>query len=112
MRIMSIFPVLCGLIGGALGSQLPEFSQQYRQRLGGALGEIDRIVTEFDRTATGSGLSRDEALAQYATANNEFLIAQGKRRRASGKGLRSPGLPEARQKLGARFRARGRGAAI
>ena len=74
----SIFPVLLGLIGGALGSQLPEFSQQYRQRLGGALGEIERIVTEFDRDATGSGLSRDQALAQYATANNEFLNAQGK----------------------------------
>jgi hypothetical protein len=78
MRIVSTFPVLLGLFGGALGSQLPEFTQQYRQRLGGALGEINRIVTEFDRDATGSGLSRDQALAQYATANNEFLNAQGK----------------------------------
>jgi hypothetical protein len=78
MRIVAIFPVLLGLIGGAFGSQLPEFTQQYRQRLGGALGEIDRIVSEFDRDATGSGLSRDQALAQYATANNEFLNAQGK----------------------------------
>ena len=33
MRIAGIFPVLLGLIGGTLGSQLPEFSQQYRQRL-------------------------------------------------------------------------------
>jgi hypothetical protein len=78
MRILSMFPVLLGVMGGTLGSQLPEFTQQYRQRLGGALGEIDRIVTEFDRDATGSGLSRDQALAQYATANNEFLNAQGK----------------------------------
>src|SRR5262245_3301348 len=78
MRFVGIFPVLLGLLGAALGSQLPEFSQQYRQRLGGALGEIDRIVAEFDRDATGSGLNRDQALGEYSQASSEFLNARGK----------------------------------
>jgi hypothetical protein len=78
MRFLGIFPVLLGLIGGTLGSQLPEFSQQYRQRLGGALGELDRILVDFDRDATGSGLSRDQALNEYSAAGSEFLTARGK----------------------------------
>jgi len=32
------------LFAAVLGSQFPEFAQQYRQRLGGALDELDRIV--------------------------------------------------------------------
>jgi|SRR5689334_3009173 hypothetical protein len=78
MRIAGIFPVLLGLIGGTLGSQLPEFTQQYRQRLGGALGELDRVLAEFDRDATGSGLSRDQALNEYSATGSEFLNARGK----------------------------------
>ena len=36
------------LLAGLIGSQGPEFAQQYRQRLGGALEELNRIVSEFD----------------------------------------------------------------
>jgi hypothetical protein len=37
-----------GLIVGLIGSQGPEFAQQYRQRIGGALDELKHIVAEFD----------------------------------------------------------------
>jgi hypothetical protein len=47
---------------GALASQLPEFAQQYRQRLGGAIDELQRIVAQFDRDAQSEQLSRDAAL--------------------------------------------------
>ena len=43
-RLALAIAVLAGLIG----SQAPEFAQQYRQRLGGALEELNRIVSEFD----------------------------------------------------------------
>jgi hypothetical protein len=43
-RLALAIAVLAGLIG----SQGPEFAQQYRQRLGGTLEEIKRIVSEFD----------------------------------------------------------------
>jgi len=36
------------VIAGVIGSQGPEFAQQYRQRIGGALDELKRIVAEFD----------------------------------------------------------------
>ncbi len=52
-----------GLTGAAGLSQFPEFSQQYVQRLGGAVDELRRFVDGFDADATAVGLSRDAALA-------------------------------------------------
>ncbi|KPP81443.1 MAG: Protein of unknown function (DUF2937) [Rhodobacteraceae bacterium HLUCCO07] len=52
-----------GLTGAAGLSQFPEFSQQYVQRLGGAVDELSRFVDEFDADAAGLGLSRAAALA-------------------------------------------------
>jgi len=34
---------------GPIGLQAPEFMRQYRQRLGGALGELNRIVARVRR---------------------------------------------------------------
>lgn len=51
-----------GLLGAVLGSQLPEFAQQYRQRLGGALDELRPIVERFDQEARSEGLDRPAAL--------------------------------------------------
>ena len=57
-RLALAIAVLAGLIG----SQAPEFAQQYRQRLGGALEELNRIVSEFDAEVQRQNLSRAEAL--------------------------------------------------
>lgn len=58
---------LVNIAGGvALGlglSQFPEYSQQYVQRLGGAVDELTTVVEDFDTTAQNSGLEREEALA-------------------------------------------------
>ena len=66
---------LPGIVGavvlGVVMSQFPEFTQQYQQRLGGAVDELRIITDEFDRAATDQGLSRDEALAAYT--GSEFL---------------------------------------
>lgn len=53
-----------GLAGAASLSQFPEYSQQYTQRLGGAVDELSRVVADFDASAAAEGLSRDEALEQ------------------------------------------------
>lgn len=55
-----------GLSGGAGLSQYPEFSQQYMQRLAGAVDELSRFVAEFDNDAGNIGLSREQALVQLA----------------------------------------------
>ena len=53
-RLALAIAVLAELIG----SQGPEFTQQYRQRLGGALEELNRIVAEFDAEAGRENLTR------------------------------------------------------
>jgi hypothetical protein len=59
-RLALAIAVLAGLIG----SQGPEFAQQYRQRLGGALEELNRIVSEFDAEAQRQNLTRAEGLSR------------------------------------------------
>ncbi|KIN71646.1 DUF2937 family protein [Sulfitobacter guttiformis] len=53
-----------GLAGAAATSQFPEFSQQYMQRLGGAVDALGEVVADFDGSATASDLTRSEALTQ------------------------------------------------
>lgn len=54
-------------LGGAAGvSQFPEYSQQYMQRLGGAVDELHRVVEDFDKDAAEVGLSREAALVDLA----------------------------------------------
>lgn len=59
-----VIPLLLGLCLGAATSQLPEFSQQYLQRLGGAVDELALVVGDFDRSAEAQGLTRASALEQ------------------------------------------------
>ena len=61
-----------GMLGAAGLSQFPEFTQQYTQRLAGAVGELSIVVEDFDRSASNAGLSRDEALETLT--GTEFLI--------------------------------------
>jgi hypothetical protein len=53
-----------GLAGAATTSQFPEFSQQYIQRLGGAVDALGEVVADFDASAQAVGLDRQAALAQ------------------------------------------------
>ncbi|MYZ49844.1 DUF2937 family protein [Propylenella binzhouense] len=55
------------LAGGLATSQFPEFAQQYRQRLGGALDEIRQVVADLDADAGRNRLTREEALRSYGS---------------------------------------------
>lgn len=76
---------LSGIVGamllGAGLSQFPEFSQQYEQRLGGAVDELRIIVAEFDSSAARAGLTREAALADYS--GTDFLELRGHDMRAT-----------------------------
>ena len=54
------------LTGGAVVSQAPEFAQQYRQRIGGALQELNAVVADFDKDAAASDMTREQALTRYS----------------------------------------------
>jgi hypothetical protein len=65
------------LVAGISFSQAPEFAQQYRQRIGGALDELRAIITQFDNEANRNGLDRQTALGLYTASAEQFLRAQG-----------------------------------
>lgn len=68
---------LCfGLLTGVAASQLPEYGQQYRQRLGGAIDELQPIVAAFDADCARQGLSRQEGVTRLLA--NEDPLARGR----------------------------------
>jgi Protein of unknown function (DUF2937) len=54
--------ILC-VLGAVLFSQLPEFMQQYLQRLGGALEEARAQLQHFKDAASKSGMSLDQLIS-------------------------------------------------
>lgn len=68
--ILRAMTLAAGLTGAAGLSQFPEFSQQYQQRLGGAVDELTRVIAQFDRDAQKVGLTRDEALIELGQGGN------------------------------------------
>ncbi len=62
--ILRMLTLAGGLAGTAATSQFPEYSQQYAQRLGGAVDALAEVVADFDASAAAVGLDRQAALAQ------------------------------------------------
>lgn len=66
------------IVAGALtASQLPEFAQQYRQRIGGAVDELNAFVTRFDADAATQGLTRNQAIARHMVNADELFRKRG-----------------------------------
>lgn len=65
------------LLFAALGSQLPEFTQQYRQRLGGALDELSAALARFDADAGSQQLSREQGVARLKGNPDALAQARG-----------------------------------
>lgn len=65
--------LIAGLLGAGTLSQAPEFTQQYYQRLSGAVDALRPIALTFDLAARTQGLSREEALGKIG--GNDFADA-------------------------------------
>ena len=72
-----------GILGGVVASQGPEFAQQYRQRLGGAIDELQRVVGRFDADARSTGHTRDGAIDQLRQNPDRLTSLQGDAMRAN-----------------------------
>ena len=70
--VRKTFVLGCAAAGLAITSQAPEYAQQYRQRLGGAVEELRVVTEDFDRDAMQSSLSRKEALLSMRGSNDAF----------------------------------------
>jgi hypothetical protein len=68
--------LVIALAGAFVASQAPEFAQQYRQRLGGAVDELARVIDSFDNDATASGTDRLGGLALMAKNSEPLVRAQ------------------------------------
>jgi hypothetical protein len=66
-----------GLLCGLIGTQGPEFAQQYRQRLAGAIDELSRIVATFDSEAASHSLAPDDAIARLKTNPDPLARERG-----------------------------------
>jgi len=76
-RIARIIAFGLGLCGGVVASQGPEFAQQYRQRLGGAIDELRQVITRFDGDAQSAGETRESAIARLRSNPDDFVTRQG-----------------------------------
>jgi len=65
------------LIAGLIGSQGPEFAQQYRQRLGGAVDELKRIVAEFYAEAASQHLTPQEGVRRLEDDSDPLARRRG-----------------------------------
>ena len=61
--MIKVLAVTLGIFGAMIASQYPAFTQQYIQRLGGEVDALQTVISDFDRSARKSGMTRDEALA-------------------------------------------------
>ena len=66
------------VVAGLAGSQAPEFAQQYRQRLGGALDEIKRVVGEFDAETAKENLTPPEGVRRLEQNPDPLAEARGR----------------------------------
>lgn len=69
--------LLFAAAGGLAAAQAPEFAQQYRQRLGGALDEVRQVVADFDADARRNDLTRETALQSFRASDQAFLRDRG-----------------------------------
>lgn len=70
--------LIAGCVGAAIASQAPEFMQQYKQRLGGAIDELATVVRHFDNDANAAGMDRASALERYTRSADSFFINRGR----------------------------------
>ncbi|KLK90388.1 hypothetical protein AA309_25885 [Microvirga vignae] len=76
-RIVRIIAFGLGLLGGVAASQGPEYAQQYRQRLGGAIDELKRVIAQFDADAQANGETQDSAIARLRSNPDTLVSRQG-----------------------------------
>jgi hypothetical protein len=75
--LTSRLALFAGALMGLTASQMPEYAQQYRQRLGGAIDELQAIVAAFDVDSARSGLSEGEGIARLSGNSDEFVHGRG-----------------------------------
>lgn len=77
MVLIRRLAIAIGVLFALVGSQLPEFAQQYRQRLGGAIDELNRMIAEFDSEAADQSLTRTEGVDRLKSNPDSLAQERG-----------------------------------
>jgi hypothetical protein len=75
--ILRRFALFLALVLGLAMTQLPEFVQQYRQRLGGAIGELAATVSRFDSDSAQQGLTQSGGIDRLRANPDAFVRQRG-----------------------------------
>lgn len=65
------------VLGALMGAQLPEFIQQYKQRLAGHVAELQKIRDSLENLAKQSGTNLDQYIQKFLTNQDPDFASQG-----------------------------------
>ncbi len=65
------------LLFGLAMTQVPEFVEQYRQRLGGAIDELSAVVARFDSDSAQHGLTQSAGIDRLHANGDKFVRERG-----------------------------------
>lgn len=72
-RLALFFALLCAFVA----TQMPEFLQQYRQRLGGAIDELSAVVSRFESDSAQQGLTQSGGIDRLRANGDRFVRQRG-----------------------------------
>ena len=68
---------LVALVTAFVATQVPAFILQYRQALGGAIGELSAVVARFDSDSAQAGLSESGGIERLKGNGDQLARARG-----------------------------------
>jgi hypothetical protein len=81
MKILSsignLLDRLCVVAGAFIGSQIPEFMQQYTQRLAGHVDELQRLLNQIRQVATYSNKTLEQYIQKFISSSDPDFVHQG-----------------------------------
>lgn len=73
----SLLDRLCIVAGAFLGSQIPQFMQQYSQRLAGHVAELQQLLDQLQKTASLSHKNLDQYIHKFLSSSDPDFAFQG-----------------------------------
>lgn len=73
----SLIDRLCIVFGAFMGSQVPQFMQQYSQRLSGHVTELEHLVEQLRKTASLSHKTLDQYIQKFLSSSDPDFVHQG-----------------------------------
>ena len=75
--ITSLLDRLCVVLGAFVGSQIPEFFQQYTQRLAGHVDELGHLLDHLRHLAASSNKTLEQYIQKFLSSSDPDFAGQG-----------------------------------